>query len=92
MQIIDRTTQKFYFTYGTDKCFPYYGGWTIVIASNKRKAIEAFRLYHPDIHDGIINCSSIYSESDFKKTSMYKDGNCGANTHEIIQLTRACLS
>lgn len=50
---------KFYFTYGTDGQ-PFVGGWTEVEAPDRRAACAAFRSYHPDKTEGLLNCSSVY--------------------------------
>lgn len=52
---------KFYFTYGTDGQ-PFFGGWTEVEAPDAHAACAAFRAYHPDKTEGLVNCSSIYDE------------------------------
>ena len=76
---------KYFFTYGTSG-FPFTGGWTIVEAPNRAVAIAAFRKVHPDRHEGILNCSSVYSESRFALTSMGKLGNnLGRGCHEILK-------
>ena len=61
---------KFYFTYGTDGQ-PFFGGWTEVEAPDAHAACAAFRAYHPDKTEGLVNCSSIYDEEKFKLTEMY---------------------
>lgn len=81
---------KFYFTYGTSRQFPYQGGWTEVVAANERAACAAFRAYHPDQTEGILNCSDVYPESAFKATKMYTEGNFGYRCHERIVLMRDC--
>ncbi|MBQ3257859.1 MAG: hypothetical protein IJA67_10675 [Oscillospiraceae bacterium] len=81
---------KFYFTYGTSRQFPYCGGWTEVVAANREAACGAFRAYHPDVIEGCLNCSDVYTEEQFKKTSMYTEGNRGAYCHERITLLREC--
>ena len=58
---------KFYFTYGTDGQ-PFFGGWTEVEAPDAHAACAAFRAYHPDKTEGLVNCSSIYDEEKFKLT------------------------
>lgn len=75
----------FYFTYGWDH--HYRGGWTEVTADDQEKAIAAFNAYHP-LKDGFIACCSIYGEAEFKKTSMYLNGNLGYRCHEQIGLGR----
>lgn len=46
-------------------------------------------MYHPDKIEGIVNCSTIYTEEEFKKTRMAgPDGNFRRFCHEIITVTR----
>lgn len=45
---------RFYFTYGTDGQ-PFFGGWTEVDAPDIHAACAAFRVYHPDKTEGIVN-------------------------------------
>ena len=78
---------KFYFTYGTDGQ-PFFGGWTEVEAPDAHAACAAFRAYHPDKTEGLVNCSSIYDEEQFKLTEMYRESNFGFRCHEIITLRR----
>lgn len=78
---------KFYFTYGSEG-HPFYGGWTEVVAPNEKDACAAFRLFHPDKHEGLLNCCCAYSEEDFRRTSMYERGNLRARCHERITFKR----
>ena len=78
---------KFYFTYGTDGQ-PFVGGWTEVDAPDGHAACAAFRAYHPDKTEGLLNCSSVYDEAHFKLTEMYRRDNFGFRCHELIQITR----
>lgn len=79
----------FYFTYGTENQ-PFAGGWTQVDAPDYDAAVNAFCVYHPK-RDGFINCSSIYTEAQFKETSMFLNGNLGKRCHEVIILTRSVM-
>lgn len=67
----------FYFTYGTDKGFPFQGGWTEIHAADRKQAVALFRREHPDRSPGLVNCSSIYTEKQFqdKVLPLYKDGD-----------------
>ena len=78
---------KFYFTYGSSSDIqPYQGGWTEVRAENMDQAVGAFRAVHPD-KNKLIVCSSIYTEEQFKATSMGQKGsNLGAGLQETIEL------
>ena len=78
---------KFYFTYGSGSSTqPFQGGWTEVRAENMDQAVGAFRAVHPDINKLIV-CSSIYTEEQFKATSMAQQGsNLGAGLQETIEL------
>ena len=84
---------KFYFTYSSEGQ-PFCGGWTEVEAPDRHAACAAFRAYHPDKTEGLLNCCSCYTEEDFKKTSMYQrpDGNFGYRCHETITLQRELLN
>lgn len=78
---------KYYFTYGTDGQ-PFRGGWTEVEADDSHIACMAFRSYHPDKTEGILNCASVYDEEYFKMTGMYRTDNFGYRCHETITVTR----
>ena len=79
---------KFYFTYGTEGQ-PFFGGWTEVEAPDGHAACAAFRAYHPDKTEGLLNCCSVYEEADFMRTSMYgPGGNFGRRCLETITLQR----
>lgn len=78
---------KFYFTYGTEGQ-PFRGGWTEVEATDGHAACAAFRVYHPDKIEGLLNCSSVYTEEQFKSTEMFTTGNFGLRCHETIILRR----
>jgi len=76
---------KFYFTFGTDKQFPYQGGWVEVVANSRGEACEKFRTRFPDRHKGTMNCAFVYSEDEFSETTMAQDGNWGEYCHEVIE-------
>ncbi len=80
---------SYYFTYGTDKRYPYQLGWTRVVAPSYEAAIAAFKAYHPN-RDGsnLINCASIYTENQFNATSLPFEGNGGIYEHEYIRINR----
>lgn len=77
---------NFYFTYGTDPQFPFKNGWTLVVADNARRAAAAFREYHPDENDGVLNCAFVYDQEGMEKTGMLTEGNGGEFCHECIAL------
>lgn len=77
---------RYFFTYGTSESMPFKGGWTVVMAESMKQAIEVFNIVHPP-QNGLVNCSSIYSEEAFKATDMYINGeNFGYGRREIIAL------
>ena len=78
---------KFYFTYGAEGQ-PFVGGWTEVEAPDGHAACAAFRAYHPDKTEGLLNCYGVYDEAHFKLTEMYRRDNFGFRCHEFIQITR----
>lgn len=80
--------KKFYFTYGTDPGYPFRGGWTLIIAPDKKTAVEIFRAFHPDRSgSGCVNCAEYYQSERFEQTECYKSGNFGAYCHEIIEVS-----
>lgn len=75
--------ERFYFTFGTSQQFPYRGGWIEVHAPDYHAAVKTFRKKFPDINEGIVNCSDIYTATQFEKSEMI-DGNLGAFCHEVL--------
>lgn len=79
---------KFYFTYGVEGQ-PFIGGWTEVEAPDGHTACAAFRAFHPDKIEGLVNCCSIYTEEQFKATNMAgPNGNFHRFCHEKIIISR----
>ena len=75
---------RYYFTFGSSKNFPFQGGWVEVCAEDMGQAVKAFRAYYSDRSPGIINCASYYTEEEFLSNSDMTDGNLGAECHRII--------
>lgn len=81
--------KNYYFTYGTDKGFPFILGWTRVVAPSYESAVAAFKSFHPCRNDyGTINCSSIYTEEQFFASSLPLEGNGGVFEQEFIKISR----
>lgn len=74
---------KFYFTFGISDKFPFRGGWVEVFAPDRTRAVATYRCHYPDIHEGIVNCSEIYTEEQFMRTEMVNN-NLGAACHEVL--------
>lgn len=82
-----QTMKSFFFTYGTDEKYPFYGGWTRVNAPDRHTACGLFKLVHPcrdNVH--LLNCASVYDEEQFHKTEMYESGNFDRRCHEVISM------
>ena len=62
--------QPFYFTFGSDKDFPYQNGYIVIFAGCQSAAIKEFRRKYPDRHTHCINCSFVYTEDKWKQTGM----------------------
>ena len=78
--------QTYFFTYGTSGQ-PFSGGWTKVLAPNRELACAMFRTLHPDRTPGLLNCSTVYTEEEFKRTIMYENmNNLGAACRETLEL------
>ncbi len=81
-------TKRYFFTYGTEG-HPFCGGWTEVEAPNFHVACTVFKAYHPNKTEGLLNCSTVYSEEEFKKTKMAgPKGNFGKFCQETITVRR----
>lgn len=79
--------EKFYFTYGTDRGYPFRGGWTIIHAPNIESAINIFQAIHPNRYgSNCLNCADYYTAERFEKTECFKNGNYGGYTHEEIRV------
>ena len=77
--------ERFYFTYGTSRDFPFRGGWTMIIAPNIKAAALIFKAYHPNPNDDeILNCADYYKAEYFEKSESFMTGNFGGYWHEII--------
>lgn len=48
---------KVFYTYGSDKKFPFYGGWVEVEADSMKQAHALYRAAYPDREPGILNCA-----------------------------------
>ena len=84
---------KFYFTYGCGDNQPFVGGWTEVEAPDFDAAISAFRAYHPDRTQGLVDCGGIYPEAEFARTKMGRDGNnFGVGCREVITMSRELVN
>lgn len=78
--------KKLYFTYGTSERMPFKGGWSIVEGETYEQCLALYKLVHKQPDPDCINCAFIYTEEEFKETIMYKEGNLGHKTWEIIRL------
>ncbi|MCM1178645.1 MAG: hypothetical protein NC347_00170 [Clostridium sp.] len=63
--------EKYYFTFGSWKKFPYQNTYLVVVASSYRDAVKEFRKKHPDVNPGCMNCSDCYSEEQWKEVGYY---------------------
>ena len=77
------SVNRYYFTFGTSRKFPFRGGWVEVVAPDRKTAVRVFRSKYPDVNEGVVNCSDIYTADQFSKTGMV-DGNLGAGCHDIL--------
>lgn len=77
---------KYYFTFGTDPKYPYYGGWVTVIAENIKQAGAFFMARFPN--ENSLLCADYYTAEEFRETPMYKGGNFGQYSHEVIGIVK----
>lgn len=59
-------SKKYYFTFGSSEQFPYQYGYLIVCADSKSEAVGKYRAKYPDVNEGIVNCSFIYSQEEWE--------------------------
>ena len=84
---------KFYFTYGSDKRYPFQDGWTEIEAPSYALACAIFREYHPDRDPDApcLNCAEVYTEEQFGDTIEWVGASYRDRCHERITLTRELL-
>lgn len=82
---------KYYYTYGSDREYPFIGGWTEVEAVSRKAANKLFRMVHPDKTPGILNCASVYTEEQFNNTIMPVQGNFDRFCVERLSLNQEVL-
>lgn len=73
--------EKYYFTFGPEKTFPYQNTYLIVAASSYNDAVKSFREKYPDLHPDCMNCSSCYNEKEWGKVG---ENYTGQGPAEII--------
>jgi len=56
---------KYFFTFGSDKSFPYQNGWVEVHADSWAQAEAKFRARFPDRHENTLNCAFTYDEAQW---------------------------
>ena len=78
--------KKYYFTYGVDEIFPYFGGWTEVESPDMETAKRIYNAVHETIN-GFGNYAFCYSEEEFKTSKMCREGNFGHKCWETISVT-----
>lgn len=63
----------FYYTFGTDKKFPYQNGWIEIAAPSQTEANDIFNQFYPprDNNQQILNCAFVYTEEKFRKTAIF---------------------
>lgn len=61
---------KFYFTFGTWKQYPYTRGqYLVVIASDEHDAAMKFKKKYPHPYDEmVLNCAAYYSEKEWNES------------------------
>ena len=65
----------FYFTFGSDKSFPYQNGYIIIFAKYEYIALRVFREHYSGKSQGCVSCSAFYSEKEWQQTAMARNNN-----------------
>lgn len=82
-QALGDPRETFYFSFGTAEFFPFKHGWVEVKANSREEACEMFASHYPN-RDGLLNCSFVYSEDEWKQTVM-STGIPGHVCHRVIE-------
>lgn len=59
--------ENYYFTFGSWERFPYHNTYLVVKASDRNDAVLTYRHKYPDVNEGVVCCSYIYSEEEWKR-------------------------
>ena len=62
--------ERFYFTFGSASHFPFRNTYLVVYAKDYKEAAELFRKRYPDYTEGVLNCSSIYTQEKWDNLRM----------------------
>lgn len=63
--------EKYYFTFGSSKQFPYKNTYLVVVASSYGDAVRGFREKYPDVNPGCLNCSDYYDAKQWERVGKY---------------------
>lgn len=80
----DDQKETFYFSFGNSDAFPFRLGWVEVKAPDEAQAIQLFRSHYPDRNPGVVNCSFIYTDEEWRHTSMGKGEEKSQVCHRVI--------
>lgn len=59
----------YYFTFGSDPNFPFQDGYIVIYARGRSEACKMFNHIFGE-RDGMVNCSFIYNEEEWKKATL----------------------
>jgi len=58
---------KYYYTFGSDKMFPFQNGWIVIKADSWKSAHEIFMKHFPCRNGGnTLNCAFFYDEKQWE--------------------------
>ena len=80
---------KFYYTFGSSRTYPYFGGWVEVDACCRQMADKAFRKEYPDRVPDTLNCACVYAKNEFEMTGFRDHGNMGEFCHRKLKASDA---
>ncbi|MDE6625597.1 MAG: hypothetical protein K2K56_04420 [Lachnospiraceae bacterium] len=72
---------KTYFTFDSTETFPFQNTYLIIEGVSQEDCTAEFRCRYPDIIEGILNCSSAYSEEEWEKVKSSFDGRKHCEYH-----------
>ena len=72
---------NYYFTFGTDGRYPSRGGWVQIETESMNQAMEVFQQRFPGLTPEMLNCADYYTQAQFERTDMARNGNFHAGCH-----------
>ena len=75
-----------YFSFGSDRQFPYKDTYLVVYGNDYKDCVEKFRKHYPDRMPNILNCAFAYAKSAWEAMAAKKENAwCRKSPAEVIR-------